>query len=72
MQLQVLPGSVYAIDHLHARAKEFVNYDIISGGSFQAIEHIENIRKKCITFVRHTRVSIPCHIAATYEYSREF
>ena len=41
------------MDHLHARAKEFVTYDVISAGAFQATERTEKIGKKHIPIVGH-------------------
>ena len=37
--------------HLHARAKEFFTYDVISGGAFQATERTEKIGNKHIPII---------------------
>ena len=50
------------IDDLHARGKEFVTYDVISSGAFQAILSTKKIGKISIPFVRGSHVHKSCSL----------
>ena len=69
LPLRLCDNDDLSIDHLHARSKKFVTYDVTSGGAFQATERTEKIGVKRIPIVGHSRASELYCIAPMCVYS---